>query len=159
MLALILPLLEKFWKPLAGALLVGGFLTWLIVHERNIEHAKDATVDARAVTHANTAVAKDDATAATEESHNAIIYEKAVAVPAVGDIGVLCQRTARGRVPLSAPDAGKTASAGNAAADSTVGPGKDISGAILTRAHDAVAQILYLQGRIAELEKQMNDAP
>jgi len=157
--ALILPLLEKFWKPLAGALLVGGFLTWFMVHERNIEHAKDKAVDARAVSHDNAVVAKDDAAAATQESTNAIIYEKAVAVPAVGDIGIVCKRTAPRSIPLSAPDSQQRADARDRAADSTVGPQYDPTGAALTRARLADDQIIYLQGRIAELEKQMNDAP
>jgi hypothetical protein len=130
-------------------------------HERSIEHAKDLQAAAAAVTKANAVVQKDDATAATEESTNATVYERAVSIPAIGDLGIDCVRHAAPArsVPLPTTDTGAAPGSGNQVADSGIGPAYDPTGAALTRGVDADAQIIYLQGRIRELEQQMNDAP
>lgn len=158
MLALLklVPLKDWLYLSLIVALL-GGFASYTI-HERHVGEAKIEAAEAKAVTKANDVVAKDDAAAATTESTDAIIYEKAVAVPALGDIGIVCKR-ASGSVSLPAPDSQQRTDARDAAADSPVGPAYDPSGAALTRAAQADAQIVYLQGRVHELEAQMNGAP
>jgi hypothetical protein len=139
------------------ALAFGGYT----IHERNVEHAKDVAAASKIVAKDNAAVAADDAHAQTTETQIALIYKQAVSIPAVADIGLVCQRPARS-VPLPAAGAVATAPTGNGQADSGSGHAEgtyDPSGYILTRSHEADAQIIYLQGRIAELEKQMNDAP
>ena len=137
------------------ALLFGGYT----LHERNIQHAKDIAAAAKVVAKENAIVAADDSHALTTENQNALIYKQVVRIPAVADIGVVCQRTAPRSVSLPAADAVATTAVGNDTAVSRVGPTFDPTGAALTRGHDADAEIVYLQGRVAELEKQMNDAP
>jgi hypothetical protein len=136
------------------ALAFGGYT----IHERGVQHAKDIAAETKAVTKANVVVAADDAHAQTTETQNAIIYRQAVAIPAIADIGLVCQHAARS-VPLPAAGAVTATPARDSQADSGSGHAADPSGAILTRARDADAQISYLQGRVAELEKQMRDAP
>ena len=141
----------------AALMLVIG---WYTLHERHVEHAKDVAAAAVVVKKDNAIVAADDTHAQTTEIQNATTYTQAVAAPAVRNLGVVCQRAAAARsVPLPTTGTVETAGARDAAPDSGSGPSEDISGAILTRAHDADAQISYLQGRVAELEAQMNGAP
>jgi len=136
------------------ALAFGGYT----IHERSVQHAKDVAAAAKVVAKDNAAVAADDAHAQTTEAQIALIYKQAVSIPSVGDIGLVCQRPARS-VPLPAAGTVAAISTGNGQADSGSGHAFDPSGPILTRAAAADAQIRYLQGRIAELEKQMNDSP
>jgi len=129
------------------------------LHERNVQRAKDVAAAAKVVAKDNALVAADDSHALTTETQNALIYKQVVSIPAVADIGVVCQRTAPRSVSLPEADAVATTAVGNDTAVSRVGPTFDPTGAALTRGHDADAEIVYLQGRVAELEKQMNDAP
>jgi len=133
--------------------------SWYTVHERHAGAAKVTAKVAKAVILAETKVSAGAAHAQIRETQNAIIYERAVSVPPVGDIGVVCQRTAPRTVSLPAADTGGEPYLGNGAVNSGIGPTYNPTGALLTRAHQADAQIAYLQGRIAELEKQMDDAP
>jgi len=138
--------------------LIGAFGAYTI-HERHEGAAKIEAAAAKAVTKANGEVAKDNAVAATTESQNATVYERAISIPAIGDIGIVCQRAAPRSISLPAARAGSAPGIREQPADGTVGPQYDPTGAALTRAHDADAQIIYLQGRIHELEAQMNGAP
>jgi hypothetical protein len=140
----------------AALMLVIG---WYTLHERHVEHAKDVAAAAVVAKKDNAMVAADDTHAQTTETQNATTYTQAVAAPAVRNLGVVCQRAAARSVPLPAASTVETAGARDAAPVGRSGPSEDISGAILTRAHDADAQISYLQGRVAELEAQMNGAP
>ena len=152
MLALLklIPFKDYLWGALVVVLLAVG------IHYRNLEHEVHET---KAIGKAAVAqVKKDDAQAQTTETQNAIIYEKAVAIPAIGDIGISCVRNA-GSSAVPAPSTVEAPGAGVAAPDRTEGPPYDPSGAVLTRGADADAQIVYLQGRIKELEDQMNGAP
>ena len=129
------------------------------LHERYVQHAKDVAAAAKVVAKDNALVAADDSHALTTENQNALIYKQVVRIPAVADIGLVCQHAAPRSVSLPAADAVATAAVGSNAAERGVGPTFDPTGAALTRGHDADAEISYLQRRVAELEKQMNDAP
>ena len=140
-----------FYGILASLLLAFG------IHYRNLEHeVQQARVVA---TQANKEVKAVDATAQQTETQSAIIYKQAVVIPAVGDIGVECVRKQPSSSALPAPDTKPGAVAGNSAANSGAGPPYDPSGAALTRAAKANAQIAYLQRRDHELETQMNNSP
>jgi hypothetical protein len=140
---------------LALSLAFGGYT----LHERNLQHAKDIAAAAKVVTKDNAIVAADDSHALTTETQNALIYKQVVSIPAVADIGLVCQHAAPRSISLPAAQSVATTAVGNDAAERGVGPTYDPTGALLTRAKLADAEIVYLQGRVAELEKQMNDAP
>lgn len=108
-------------------------------------------------TAAEKVVKADDAVAEKSETQSALIYKQIVRIPDVPDIGIVCEHAGSGSLPASDTVAG--ASAGERPADSGDGHPYDPSGAALTRAKAADAQIAYLQRRVKELEKQMNDAP
>ena len=152
MLALLklIPFKDYLWAALL--VVVGCFA----LHYRSMEHQIQQTAVVAKAAQAD--VKKVDAQAQTTETQNAIIYEKAVAIPAIGDIGISCVRNA-GSSAVPAPSTVEAPGAGVAAPDRTEGPPYDPSGAVLTRGADADAQIVYLQGRIKELEDQMNGAP
>ena len=152
-LALLKLLSPKEWLVVAAlmALLAGG--GWLYRHGEQHIQAQDvkiAAIDQKKVTAVETA-------ATSTESQNALIWKQAVSIPPVPDIGIVCRKASGSVLPPA--DAGKGAAASNATADSGVGPPYDPSGAALTRGHKADAQIIYLQGRIRELESEMNGAP
>lgn len=108
-------------------------------------------------TAAEKVVKADDAVAEKSETQSALIYKQIVRIPDVPDIGIVCEHTGSGSLPAS--DAVAGTSAGDRPTDSGDGHPYDPSGAALTRAKAADAQIAYLQRRVKELEKQMNDAP
>ncbi len=135
-----------------------GLISWYTVHERNVEHAKDISAAAKVVAKDNKIVAAGTATAQATETQNALIFKQAVAIPPVGDLGIVCQRPARS-VSLSPPSPRPAPGAGEHPADGGEGPAFDPSGALLTRAREADAEIAYLQGRVHELEAQMAAAP
>jgi hypothetical protein len=148
----------KLYSYLAVILLAAGLFGGYTLHERHVQHAKDIAAAARVVAKDNAIVAADDSHAQTTETQNALIYKQVVSIPAVADIGLVCERAA-GSVPLPSADAVATAPTRDDAAQRGVRPSYNPSGAILTRARDADAEIAYLQRRVAELKKQMNDAP
>ena len=137
------------------SLLFGGYT----LHERHVQHAKDVAAAEVVVKKDNAIVVADDSHALTTETQNALIYKQVVSIPAVADIGVVCQRTAPRSVSLPAADAVAATPIGNDAAERGIGPAFDPTGAALTVGGKADAEIGYLQRRVAELEKQMNDAP
>lgn len=138
-----------FYGILASLLLAFG------LHYRNLDHqAQQAKVVAIA---AQNDVKRIDIAAQTTETQSALIYKEIVRIPDVPDIGVVCRNTSRSALPT--PDAVPGTTIGKPAPDSTVGPEYDPSGAALTRAKAADAQIAYLQRRVHELETQMNNSP
>lgn len=149
----------KLYSYLAVALLLAGLFGGYTLHERNVQHTKDVAAAAKIVKKANAIVAADESHAQTTETQSVLIYKQAVSIPAVADIGIVCQRTAPHSVPLPAADTVKSAPVRDDAANRGSGPSYDPTGAALTRAHEADAEIAYLQRRVAELEKQMRDAP
>ena len=96
-------------------------------------------------------------TAETTETQSALIYKEIVRIPDVPDIGIVCRNTRSGALPPTNAQPG--APVGEPTANSGVGPEYDPSGAALTRAAKADAQIAYLQRRVHELETQMNNSP
>lgn len=102
-------------------------------------------------------VKRIDIAAQTTETQSALIYKEIVRIPDVPDVGIVCRNTSHSTLPAANAVAGT--STGNPAPDSAVGPGYDPSGAALTRAKAADAQIAYLQRRVHELETQMNNSP
>lgn len=155
MLALLklIPIKDYFYGAVILALL--ALLAYVYRHgEIHIEK-----LDAKVATAAEKKSAVSEATADAQESSNAIIYKQAVSVPAVGDLGVECVRHSTSSGVVSAPVAGTAAAAGVATVNAGSGSAYDPSGAILTRARAADAQIAYLQARVRELEAEMNAAP
>ena len=134
------------------ALVLG--LAWWVYHkgETHVE-----AQDTKAVAVAETKVKVAESTANASETQSAIIYKQAVSIPAIGDLGIVCRAPGGGKVPTAQP--GATAGAREPSADSGVGSAYDPSGAALTRARDADAQIEYLQRRVKQLEAEMNAAP
>jgi hypothetical protein len=149
LLALV-PLKDWFYGAIIAALLAFG------IHYHSLEKQEHA---AKVVAIAAQAQVKAvDKTAETTETQSEDIY-KAVIIPAVGDVGVDCVRKHASSSPLPAASPVAGAPVGEQPADGTAGPSYDPSGAALTRAKAADAQIAYLQRRIHELETQMNNSP
>ena len=158
MLALLklIPLKDYLW-----AALVAGLLVWFNVHNHNerAAGAQEALAPVAVLAQkVKTEVAVGTAVAQTTESSNAQKYKAAVAAPAPRYLGIVCHRdTGSSAVPEANP--GVTTPAGIPADDSGGGPGYDPSPAALERAAQADAQITYLQGRVKELEAQMEASP
>lgn len=110
-------------------------------------------------TQAAVVVKTDEKQAATQEVQNAIVYTQAVHLPDVPDLGLKCLRDTPSRSPLPAANPVSPASPRVDAPVSGAGLEYDPSGAALTRARQADAQIAYLQARIKELEKEMENSP
>lgn len=146
-----------------AALALAGAGSWYYLHnrhEQSIGESKIVRQDKKAATVAETKVVAGEAVAQTEETQNALIFEKAVVIPAVDDVGLLC-RSSVASVSSNVPAAGAVATSGTGehSADSGSGPTFDPSKPLLDRAAEADAEIAWLQGRVHELEKQMNDGP
>lgn len=153
----LIPFKDWVYGGIIAALLVGfGVYT---AHERHIGAENQAVKTARVAEKAEAQVQEVTVTAQKEELKSAKDFDQAVAAGPVSGIGIVCQRTGARRDQV--PQAGSvTASrAGEQSTDGTEGRSYDPSGAVLTRTRDADAQIAYLQGRVHELEKQMEDSP
>lgn len=148
----------------AVSVLTFGAIWW---HKHNVaEQTIGAKTEATAVTKVATAAEKQvtagTAAAETTETHNANAETAAVAAPPVSSVGIVCQHEGpAGSHHNPLPQAGTVpaSGAGEPGTDGPIGPPYDPSGAILTRARSADAQIAYLQARIHELEAQMNASP
>jgi hypothetical protein len=152
MLALLklIPLKDWFYCTVICALL-GGFVTYTI-HERHIGEARIIAADTRA---ALVAQAKDKAIeAAAQDASNAIgvVYEKAVAIPSVADLGVVCHAPARSQLS----QAPVNQSGATDSANSPVGPPYDPTGPALTVGRNADSQIRALQDQLKVLVDAMN---
>ena len=151
----LIPPRDLFYGALIA--LIIGFFSWGVVHERHIGAAQ---VQAEVQHTADVARAKDLSIQAAEEKAAAasgVIYEKAVAIPPVADLGVDCVRhnpVRRGPVPQAAGGITPGTAQGS---DRGTGHAYDPSGAILTRARRADAQIKYLQQRLNTLEAAMTE--
>jgi hypothetical protein len=154
-LALLKLLSPKEWLVVVAIIALGVGGAW-IYHDgeqhRAAQDAKLAAIDAKKVTAVET-------TAKDTESHNDTLYRQTVSAPAVASVGIKCVRNATSAVSLPAADTGTRAATGQSSSDSGSGPTYDPSGAALTRAREADAQIKYLQARVRELEFEMNGAP
>ena len=97
------------------------------------------------------------AVAAATEKDNANAYTAARAAPAPAALGLVCHNAGSSEVPetvgVVATRIGVQPTVGGS------GPSFDPSGPALQRAREADAQIVYLQGRVRELETQMESSP
>jgi hypothetical protein len=135
-----------------GIIVALGIFLWHYHSLQNeVNTAKVVAASAKQV------VQVDQSAAKTSETQNVLIYKQAVAIPAVADLGLVCQRASGSQVSPANPVA--AAPAGERPADGPVGPPYDPSGPLLTRGALADAQIIYLQARIHTLETQMQNAP
>lgn len=149
-----IPLKDYVYGGIIAALLIAfGVYT----HHERVVGANEALAPVAVLAQkAQVAVAVGTAVAADTEKDNGNAYKAAVAAPR-SDLGIVCRNASRGAVPQAA--AGVAAAAGQPAADSGSGSAYDPSGAALQRAAEADAQIVYLQGRVHELEAQMEKSP
>lgn len=135
-----------------AALIAGGL--YFVHHERLVGEDKIIAADTRT---AAVAVAKDKAIeAAAQAAANTIgaTYEKAVSVPAVGDIdGLVCRNTAPRSGVSQAADY-RPANPGSPDIGSQVA--FNPSGLILTVGRDDDAQINALIDQVDDLESRMN---
>jgi hypothetical protein len=153
LLSAIISPIRAYLVGAAAVALAGGFL-WYTIHERNIEHAKDVAVAAKVVAKVTK---KDKATedaANTEIQHDVVIFKQAISVPAVGDIGVVCEPARNNPVPGAAAGNG----AGQPAANGGAGNLYDPSGGLLTIGRRYDAWIRELQAENAALRKELVDA-
>lgn len=134
----------------AAALLLGGGV-WFDLHVRSEQKTADAA-------HAETQVvkiiqkdAKISAVAGSEVSSAVQIYKQVVQLPAVADVGVVCQRPRDPAVPAAAAGG----SVDHAAAALPAGPGFDPTGQASTEGRDADAEVVALQAVVRSMQKQM----
>lgn len=146
---------DYVYGALIASLLAGfGLYTW---HERDV--GKDeALAPVEVLAHkAELKVAVATAVAQSTEKDNAQAFNAAVAAPPPAALGIVCRDASSSDVPEAV---GVVATRiGIPAVDGGSGPAFDPSGAILERARQVDAEVTYLQGRIHELETQMESAP
>ena len=150
-----IPLKDIIYASIIAILLAlfGGYT----LHERHVGAQK---VVAKVTAVGNAAKAKTqraESTAQTKETENAKAFHYDISMPPVRNLGIVCVNPGRGQV--SAADASGVPRADQSAPDRREGPAYDPSGALLERAHQADAQIKYLQRRVKQLEQEMNNAP
>jgi hypothetical protein len=149
-----IPIKDWIYGGLIVALLAGfGVYT---IHERHEGAASIEAADART---AAVAAAKDkaiEAAAQTASNNIGTVYEKAVAIPAVADLGVSCVRN----VAPAGSQLSKAAGSGPGAAQAAPVVGSSVafdpSGAALTVGRDDDALIAALQRQVQVLLDAMN---
>lgn len=142
--------------------IVVAVLVWFHVHNVNERTAGAAEAMAPVQVLAQKAqvqVAAGTAVAQSTETTNGQDYLKAIAAPAPAALRIVCYHPSGSSGELPEAVAVTATRIGGSAPDSGSGPGYDPSGAALKRAHDADAEIKYLQGRVHELEQQMVNSP
>lgn len=157
MLALLklVPLRDWLYIGLITAILAAfGLYT---VHERHIGRDEALAPVAVLAQKAKLQIAVGSATATALETAHGKTYDAAHSQPAVANSGIVCRNASGSAVPEAKP--GSSPGADRQAPDSANRPTYDPSGAVDTRGRDADAQIIYLQGRVHELEDQMNASP
>lgn len=157
MLALfgLIPLKDWLYAGIIAALL-GGF-AYYTHHERSVGEAREVAAVAKVSAVAEAKVTAANTVAQTMETQDAKTFDETVAAPAVRDLGIVCHRTGSDHVPQAAPLAAP--GVGEQPTNGAVGSTFDPSGPLLERARVADAQIVYLQGRVHELESQMETSP
>lgn len=135
------------------------------LHRHDVKVATKAqtviiTADMRVADAAKTQVAAGTAAAATTETSNAKAYDAAVSGPVRPAPVILCYhpKPAAGS-GLSQAGGVTTPGVGESGTDGGDGSAFDPSEPLLLRAAKADAQITYLQGRVHELETQMEKSP
>lgn len=93
------------------AYLIGAAVVALIVgivlfahHERSVQSAKDTAADASIALKAEEHNVKVEGVAQSESTSIGLVYEKSVAIPAVGDVGLVCSNAPRSRAVSQTPD-------------------------------------------------------
>lgn len=135
----------------AAAIALLSWLGWFALHERGVQHAKDVAVATKAVARVTKVDAVIEAKANTEIQHDQIIYKQIVALPPIGDLGVVCS------APSSDTVSGSASSDGSGQREATGLQGElfDPSRDILTRSRDSDALVANLQAEIATLRAEM----
>lgn len=131
-------------------LLIGLFSYWTI-HERHAGAAAIIAADARTVAIVKSKDIAIEAAANAALDKASQIYEKAVVIPAVADLGVMCQSRPIDTLPTTAADTvSRTGQAEQV-------PGRlfDPSGDILTGDRQSDALVADLQSEIATLRSEM----
>lgn len=147
-------------SPIKGYLVAGvavlaiSLFTYWSLHERSVEHAKDVAVATKEVAKVEKKDAAITATATAEVQHDQIVFKQVVAMPDVGDIGVVCKSAGGDTVPSAA--AGNDG--GHPATDSGAGVVFDPSGSILTVGRKYDAWVRSLQSENAALRKELEAA-
>lgn len=138
----------------AAAIALASWLAWFAMHERNVEHKKDVAVATAAVARVTKADAVIETKTNTEIQHDQVIYKQIVALPPVGDLGIVCSAPGGNTVP-SAPggDGGGQREAGGLHGE-LFDPSRDI----LTRSRDSDALVADLQAEVATLRAEMQAA-
>ena len=150
----LIPLKDYLYGAAILALLVAfGAFT---LHERQVGMNKIEAADAKV---AAAAIARDKAVEAAAQSASnniGLIYEKAVAIPPVASLGVVCHAPSGGVVPKT-PQGGSGTS--GAAPVVGGGPAFDPSGPALTVGRNDDALILALQNEVKTLMTEMAGSP
>lgn len=138
------------------AALIGGFAYY--THHERVIGADEALAPVAVLAHkAEVQVAVAAAVATITEKDNAQAYTAAVSRPAPAALGIVCSNP--GRSPVSEADTIVAPGVGDLTADVPSSADYDPSGATLKLGATVDAQVTYLQGRIRELESQMESAP
>lgn len=135
----------------AAAVAALSWLGWFALHERKIEHAKDVAVATAAVARVTKADVVIEAKANTEIQHEQIIYKQIVALPPVGDLGIVCGAPRSDTVPSPATSDGSGQRTPAGLQGELFDPSRDI----LTRSRDSDALVADLQSEIATLRAEM----
>ena len=129
----------------------------LYTHHERVVGANEALAPVAVLAHkAQVAVAVGTAVAVETEKDNAKDYDQRAAHIAA-PIGIVCYNPGSGAVPEA--DTLVAPGVGDLTADAGAGQHFDPSGAVLDNDGKAEAQIIYLQGRVAELKAQMENSP
>lgn len=138
---------------LAAALAIFGmYHHHVVVEGEHIQQVADARVQAAAIKQA----AAEAQAAQTKETVIHETFEKAVSIPAVGDIGVECVR--RGASPsMSGPSGSNTGAAGAVQRGGANPQSFDPSGKLLTIGRNADAKIRALQDENALLRSLLGN--
>jgi hypothetical protein len=148
LLALV-PLKDGVYGSIIVALLAG--FGWYTVHERNEGAAKIVAADKRTVL---VAEAKDKAiVVAAQDASNQIgvVYEKAVSIPAIADVGLVCESPHSNPVPGTADYKPENPGAPAQPSSGVFDP----SGGVLTLLRDDDAQINALIDQVDALTDTM----
>jgi hypothetical protein len=157
-----LPIISAAINPIRAylyvALLVGavGLFGWYTLHERDIEHAKDVAVAAKAVAKVTKKDKTTEVEANAEVQNDIVIFKQAVAAPPPGDIGLVCESSGSHPVPITPlPDGiGPPPPSGQPIPANVFDP----SGDLLAVARSSQARIRELLAENASLRAEMTAA-
>lgn len=141
-----------------GAIIIALLTAFgVYTHHERVVGADEALAPVAVIAHkAQVAVAVGTAVATATEKDNAKDYDQRAAHTAA-PIGIVCYNPSSSAVPEA--DTVVAPGVGDLTADTGEGQHFDPSGAVLDNDGKAEAQIIYLQGRVAELKAQMENSP